>query len=154
MPTTIDSAGIIFNDTSTITSANTFISKPASPSNGQVLSYNGSTWTGAALSASPATAKAWVNFTINSSNVIVENNSFNVVGISTPSLNRFTVTVNFNIEDDKPILMTGGFGGGLYPTYGSITSRSSNTVNFRVDTGAGGGGSYGTTLTEFNVVFF
>jgi hypothetical protein len=62
MPTTIDSAGITFNDTSTITSANTFISKPASPSNGQVLSYNGSTWTGAALSASPSTAKAWVNF--------------------------------------------------------------------------------------------
>jgi len=62
MPTTIDSAGIIFTDTSTITSANTFISKPASPSNGQVLSYNGSTWTGAALSASSAVAKAWVIF--------------------------------------------------------------------------------------------
>jgi hypothetical protein len=105
--------------------------------------------------SSPAAAKAWVNFTVNSSNVIVQNNSFNIVGISTPSLNRFTVTVNFNIEDDKPILMTGGLGGTFpYPTYGTITSRSSDTVNFRVDTGAGGGGSYGTTLAEFNVVFF
>lgn len=62
MPTTIDSAGIIFNDASTITSANTFIAKPASPSNGQVLGYNGSTWTGTSLSASPTSAKAWVNF--------------------------------------------------------------------------------------------
>jgi hypothetical protein len=62
MPTTIDSAGIIFNDASTITSANTFIAKPASPSNGQVLGYNGSTWTGTSLSASPMVAKAYVDF--------------------------------------------------------------------------------------------
>lgn len=49
MPTTIDSSGITFNDTSTITSANTFIAKPASPSNGDFLGYNGSIWTGVNL---------------------------------------------------------------------------------------------------------
>jgi len=81
MPTTIDSAGITFNDTSTITSANTFISKPASPSNGQVLSYNGSTWTGAALSASPAAVKAWVNFNGSTTTPTIRS-SYNVVSVT------------------------------------------------------------------------
>jgi len=113
MPTTIDSAGITFNDTSTITSANTFISKPASPSNGQVLSYNGSTWTGAALSASPSTAKAWVAFQgvgVNNSSITLKD-SFNVTSVARTGLGLYTVNIANGLYSDvnkiKAIASTG-----------------------------------------------
>lgn len=51
MPTTITSSGIIFNDTTSITSANTFIPRPATATAGQILAFNGSTSTWVASAA-------------------------------------------------------------------------------------------------------
>lgn len=53
MPTTITSSGIIFNDTTSLTSANAFIARPATAAAGQILTFNGSTSTWVA-SAAPA----------------------------------------------------------------------------------------------------
>jgi hypothetical protein len=92
MPTTIDSAGIIFNDASTITSANTFIAKPASPSNGQILGYDGSTWIAQNPSIAPTSAKAWVNFN-GASAFYTSGNTVTYVANS-PSAGQTTVTVD------------------------------------------------------------
>ncbi len=153
MPTTIDSAGITFNDASTITSANTFIAKPASPSNGQVLGYDGSTWIGTSLSASPASAKAWVNFNASSSQIVSINSNFNVTGVTAGSSGRYVVTVPFTVTG-RPVSITAGFNtSGGYPLYGSITSRTTNSITLRCDTGVGGGGNY-NDVTDVNVIFY
>lgn len=117
MPTTIDSAGITFNDASTITSANTFIAKPASPSNGQVLGYNGSTWTGTSLSASPMVAKAWVNFngTFATSPFTIANggirSTYNVSSV-TDNGGSGNYTINFvaNLFSDSNYVLVGTSG--------------------------------------------
>jgi hypothetical protein len=90
MPTTIDSAGITFNDASTITSANTFIAKPASPSNGQVLSYDGSTWISQNPSIAPTSAKAWVNFNGTTSPGTIRS-SYNVSSVTKNGTGDYTV---------------------------------------------------------------
>jgi hypothetical protein len=99
------------------------------------------------------TAKAWVNFSTNASQVITINSSLNITGITAPSSGRYTVTVPFNITN-TPINITTGYNiAGNYPTYGSITSRTSNSVTFRSDTGVGGGGNY-NDISEISVVFY
>lgn len=104
MPTTIDSAGITFNDTSTITSANTFIAKPASPSNGEVLGYDGSTWTSTSLSASPAVSKAWACFTCRSGGVagivtIRKNSNISTIDLIDVAAARYKVNFITPMED-------------------------------------------------------
>jgi hypothetical protein len=127
MPTTIDSAGITFNDASTITSANTFIAKPASPSNGQVLSYNGSTWTGAALSDSPAAAKAWFEYDA-VANVL--QNDYGISGVTRTATGRFTATFDTPAPNIYYCVVTGGSDQKL-----ETTTRTVNDFNITSLTG-------------------
>lgn len=105
MPTTIDSAGITFNDTSTITSANTFIAKPASPINGQVLSYNGSTWIGQNPNVSPTSAKAWVNFNGTLATPIAPSSSHNVSSVTKNGTGDYTINFTTPMGDTNYVLI-------------------------------------------------
>jgi hypothetical protein len=88
MPTTITSSGIIFNDTTSITSANVFIAKPATATAGQFLTFSGVTSAWVAGAAPTGSGGAPVE--------VFQNVNAGAATIDTAAAALFRVTLNAN----------------------------------------------------------
>ena len=100
------------------------IDKPSTPSAGQVLSYNGSTWV-AASSAAPASIVAWVNFTGTGSvgNQVI-NGSYNVASVAKTSTGLYTITFTNNLQDAN------------YNVHANVLGTANSTANAQVQSGS------------------
>jgi len=151
MPTTIDSAGITFNDATSFTSATL-----AANSVGATQIANGSvTAVKLGTTEQKQICKAWVNFNGNLSSPITPRDAYNVSSITKNGTGDYTVNFSSALADAN-YSVSGVCASGTLITYTSTTApyvcgpqATPTTSQFRFGTGAGAvGGGTGTRADQ------
>ena len=152
MPTTIDSAGITFNDATSLTSAN---GVPSALKLTTARTINGVSFDGTANITVPASgvsaAKAWVNFNGTLSTPITPSSSYNVSSITKNGTGDYTLnfpvgvfadanysivgTANSNYGNQSYILVTLAGTGSV--TSGPVSLKTTTQVRILIGTGSG-----------------
>lgn len=146
MPTTITSAGITFNDATSLTSATI----PANAVGATQIANGAVTAAKLGTNEQKQIAKAWVNFNGTLSTPITPSSSYNVSSVTKNATGDYTVNFTTAMADANYSLsgMTNCYFGssiGLAPENSATTVTAKTTSGFRVITR-----NYGTSATDMS----
>ena len=141
MPTTITSAGVTFNDTTTLTSAN---GVPSALKLTTARTINGVSFDGTADITVPASgtsaAKAWVNFDGTLATPSVTNRNYNVSSVTKHGTGEYTINFASALTDSNYSVsgnakLQGTVGNSQESNYIQLNTLSSNGVRIYVTNG-------------------
>ena len=162
MPTTITSAGVTFNDTTSLTSAN---GVPSALKLTTARTINGVSFDGTANITVPASgtsaAKAWVNFNGTLSTPITPRAQYNVSSVTKSGTGAYTINFATAMADADYVVVCGSMNrqssGNASPDQTGILLGATNTASLKTTTQLsigymGGGNAYDGS--EIHVAIF